>query len=191
MPNDTQHKHCKRYNTPGHSHFLTFSCFHGQPFLTRQRACQWLVNSITAAREQHQFRLIAWVFMPEHVHLLIHPRQKSYSISRILSTIKLPVTIKAKNWILENAPAFLVHMLDEQPNGTRAFRFWQRGGGHDRNIWTPEELWEKIHYIHHNPVRRKLVPRATDWHWSSAADYAHLRTGPLPVDNHDLPWLPA
>ena len=54
---------------------------------------------------------------------------------------------------------------------------------------SPEELWEKIAYIHNNPVKRKLVPRATEWLWSCAAVYAKLRGGPLPVDNTDLPWL--
>ncbi len=48
-------------------------------------------------------------------------------------------------------------MLDIQPNGSQAVRFWQRGGGYDRNIHTAEELWEKITYIHRNPVKRKLV----------------------------------
>ncbi|HEY4328894.1 MAG TPA: hypothetical protein VGN88_04100 [Phycisphaerae bacterium] len=71
----------------------------------------------------------------------------------------------------------------------REFRFWQRGGGYDRNIFSAEELHEKIHYIHQNPVKRKLVTLATDFPWSSAADYAKQRKGPLPVDNQNLPWL--
>ena len=127
--------------------------------------------------------------MPEHVHLLIFPTERPYSISAILKVIKLPVAIKARKFVTTQSPEFLEHMLDVQPNGRRAIRFWQRGGGHDRNIYSPEELWEKITYIHNNPVKRKLVARATEWHWSSAADYARLRSGPLPVDNTDLPWL--
>ncbi len=58
---------------------------------------------------------------------------------------------------------------------------------YDRNIYSPDELWEKIHYIHNNPVRRKLVARAVEWEWSSAADYAGVRRGPFPVDKPDLP----
>ena len=61
-------------------------------------------------------------------------------------------------------------------------RFWQRGGGYDRNIHTENELEEKIVYIHENPVRRGLVLQATDWRWSSARWYAGVRTGQLEVD---------
>ena len=49
--------------------------------------------------------------------------------------------------------------------------FWQRGGGHDRNLRSDDDMREKIAYIHMNPVRRGLVEKPTDWDWSSACDY--------------------
>ena len=62
-------------------------------------------------------------------------------------------------------------------------RFWLPGGGYDRNIFTDEELEEKIKYIHHNPVRRGLVERAIEWPWSSARWYAGIRRpGDLEMD---------
>ena len=54
---------------------------------------------------------------------------------------------------------------------------------------SPEEFYEKIEYIHHNPVKRKLVMKRVDWKWSSAADYAKVRVGPLGVENQDLAWF--
>ena len=182
-------KRCKRYNTPSHSHFLTFSCFKRQPFLSKDRTRQWLTDAILAARQKHSFRLIAYVFMPEHAHLLIRPAHAEYDISTILHSIKLPVSRKARQFILKEAPDFLDRM-SVRSGARTSVRFWQAGGGHDRNIFNPQEMWEKIIYIHNNPVKRKLVTRAVDWQWSSAADYAKLRVGLLPVDNKDLPWLP-
>jgi hypothetical protein len=38
-------KKCRRYNNPRDAHFLTFSCFRRQPFLSRHRTCRWLVDS--------------------------------------------------------------------------------------------------------------------------------------------------
>jgi putative transposase len=171
-------KRCKRYNIPHHTHYLTCSCFHRQPFLSKDRTRRWLVEAILVARQTHAFHIYAWVFMPEHIHLLIHPLREHYDISLILDSIKLPVARKARAFILRNAPGFLPHM---QTATNDALHFWQAGGGYDRNTYTEDELFEKIHYIHQNPVRRKLVTRAIDWPWSSAADYAHLRRGPLPV----------
>jgi hypothetical protein len=45
-------------------------------------------------------------------------------------------------------------MADIQPNGTVQYRFWQRGGGHDRNLMESTAIWAEIDYIHANPVRR-------------------------------------
>ena len=42
-------------------------------------------------------------------------------------------------------------------------RFWQPGGGYDRNITSSEALRAMIDTIHANPVRRGLVARVEDW----------------------------
>jgi putative transposase len=110
--------------------------------------------------------------MPEHVHLLIHPRAEKYSISRILSTLKQPVSKRAILYVQRHARAFLRRITGVQPSDKAALRFWQRGGGYDRNLWSPEHIWETIDYIHANPVRRDLCCVGTDWHWSSARAYA-------------------
>jgi hypothetical protein len=48
-------------------------------------------------------------------------------------------------------------------------------------------LWEKIGYVHRNPVERGLVEVAEDWVWSSAGDYAGVREGPLRIDWEAVP----
>ena|SRR5438093_1251556 len=82
-------------NEPGHAHELTFSCFHRYRFLQADRTCQWLADAIDAARRELDFALWAYVFMPEHVHLLVWPRQPSDDIRVILQAIKAPVGRKA------------------------------------------------------------------------------------------------
>ena len=81
-------------------------------------------------------------------------------------------------------------MLDEQPNGSRHYRFCQRGGGYDRNVIEPATAWAEIDYIHANPVRRRLCVRPTDWPWSSAATCAGLADAPLRLDRESLPRTP-
>ena len=68
-------------------------------------------------------------------------------------------------------------------------RFWQPGGGYDRNITSTEALRAVIDYIHANPVRRGLVARAEDWEWSSARWYAGLRPVKLEMDHGVLAEL--
>jgi hypothetical protein len=38
-------------------------------------------------------------------------------------------------------------------------------------VRTVKEYYEKVEYIHLNPVRAGLVKRAEDWPWSSVRDY--------------------
>jgi putative transposase len=61
-------------------------------------------------------------------------------------------------------------------------RFWQAGGGYDRNVTEPETLRSMIEYIHNNPVRRGLVERADGWEWSSARWFAGLRPVKIEMD---------
>jgi putative transposase len=180
-------KTCKRYNIPGHAHALTFSCFQRQPFLTKDRSRQWFVEAVDRAREKLPFHVWAYVIMPEHVHLLVWPTEAQYEISDVLNSIKQSVAKRALIYVRRHAPTFLSRMEDRQPNGDVHYRFWQRGGGYDRNVFEPNAACEQITYFHNNPLRRELCDKPEDWFWSSAADYLQLRQGPLRIDFASLP----
>ena len=126
--------------------------------------------------------------MPEHVHLLILPGE-GVAISSILYQIKKPVATWAVSWVRLNRPSFLGTMLDRQPNGKSSYRFWQRGGGYDRNLRSVSDVHEKIKYIHDNPVRRGLAARARDWPWSSWRAWEKGVDEPIRIDRQTLPPL--
>jgi putative transposase len=180
-------KSCKRYNTPGDAHALTFSCFRGQAFLSKDRSREWLIEAIERARAKLRFHVWAYVVMPEHAHLLVWPAEPAYDISDILNSIKQSVTKRALLFVRRHALAFLPRMEDRQPNGEVHYRFWQRGGGHDRNVFEPAVVFAKIRYMHNNPVRRGLCAVPEEWPWSGAAEYAGVRVGPLRLDRESLP----
>ena len=182
-------KTCKRYNDPGHAHALTFSCFKRQAFLSKDRSRAWLIEAIDRARTKLRFHVWAYVIMPEHAHLLIWPTEAIYDVSDILNSIKQSVAKRALLYVRRVAPAFLTRMEDHQPNGATHYRFWQRGGGYDRNVVEPRTAHQQIEYFHYNPVRRRLCAKPEEWHWSSAADYAGVRFGPLRIDRESLPLI--
>ena len=70
---ETVRKRCQRWNTPWQAHGLTFSCYRRQAFLSKDRTRGYLADAVNRARETHGFHVWAYVFMPEHVHLLIWP----------------------------------------------------------------------------------------------------------------------
>ena len=176
-------KRCQRYDDPGHAHELTFSCYRRLPLLSRDRTREWLVEAIEDARGRERFDLWAYVIMPEHVHVLIHPREHGYEVSRILWRIKRPLGRRAVAYLRVNAPSFLARLTVKRGDGKQETRFWQAGGGYDRNIVEPTTVRNVIDYIHLNPVRRGLVERPDDWIWSSARWYSGLRPVPLEIDS--------
>jgi REP-associated tyrosine transposase len=188
----TRHRRkLKRYDEPGHVRFLTFSCFQRRPFLRADLACQWLADAIERARATHGFSLWAYVFMPEHAHTLILPAFDRPRVGPILNSIKQSVAKRAVRWTRANAPDKLHLMADRDRKGRVTYRFWQRGAGYDRNLWTPRHIWEAIDYIHLNPVEAGLCSLPEQWHWSSAIDFEGGGAGPIGLDLEHLPARPA
>ena len=157
------------YNIPGHAHFLTYSCYRRYPLLSKDRSRGWVVEAIQKARDQFDFAIWAYVIMPEHVHLLIRPRQASYSVERILAALKRPVSSRAKAFLTSVENTHWLERLTVREGKETVFRFWQTGGGHDHNLWNDRPVLGVIDYIHANPVRRGLVAQPTEWVWSSCA----------------------
>ncbi len=80
----------KRIYGRGHLHFLTFSCYRRLPFLKSSRSRDVFVQELGRLRTELGFRLIGYVVMPEHVHLLIdEPPGATPSI--VLHRLKLRV----------------------------------------------------------------------------------------------------
>jgi putative transposase len=173
-----------RYNIPRHAHELTFSCYKRQPFLKSEKSKISMIDSIKNAMETHNFTVWAYVLMPEHVHMMIYPRDEEYSISMIFKSIKVSVARRVLNRLRENKSPYLKRMETwlEDPK----YRFWQYGGGYDRNYITHIEIKKQIDYEHENPGRRGLVMCAVDYRWSSAGFWICGSESLIPIDVSDL-----
>jgi len=86
------------------------------------------------------------VVMPEHVHLLVSEPAKG-KLAVGLQALKLSVAKRA---------------------GQRPF--WQ-ARYYDFNVFAAAKRFEKLHYMHANPVKRGLVVSPEDWVWSSSRYY--------------------
>jgi len=125
--------------------------------------------------------------MPEHVHLLVWPREPAYKTEKILADTKRPVGQEAIAWLAKNCPAFLQRLTVRNRNRTYR-RFWQAGPGQDRNVYDVATAYQIIEYIHNNPVQRGLVALLDDWPWSSAAEWEGKEDVALRIDR-TLPTL--
>jgi len=158
--------------------YLTFSCYRQLPLLKNPKIADAFVARLAAERERLGFGLIAWVVMPEHVHLLVWPNVSVATMPRVLHGLKRPFA----EGVITRWRGLNAKILERVTTPGGRVRFWQDGGGYDRNVFSDEELAEKIAYIHNNPVERGLVARPEDWTWSSARWYAGMWAGEVPID---------
>ncbi len=115
--------------------------------------------------------------MPEHVHILIQPTTHDVRIDLFLKALKAPFSRRIKKHMGDAGDPLLANLSVRERPGVYCFRFWQEGGGYDRNLWSGKAVQAAIDYIHENPVRRRLCERPADWRWSSARHYQEDRQG--------------
>lgn len=164
-------KTVRHYHDPSHVHELTFSCYRRWPLLTNDLWRGMLAECIDRAMVGHRYRLAAFVFMPEHVHLMIYPLAEADTIDAVLKAIKRPFSYRIKQLLMESGSRLLERLTIRQRPGVLTFRYWQEGPGYDRNLTRRSTILAAIDYLHDNPVRRGLVETAVDWKWSSARFY--------------------
>ena len=125
MSRQPENRHRRAFNEPGHAHELTFTCYRRFRFLSAERTCDRLARAIDDGRTKLDFALWAFVFMPEHMHLLVFPRQIEYRVAEILNAIKEPVGRQAIEHVRLHAPDWLPRITRR---GQRVERqFWQSG----------------------------------------------------------------
>jgi putative transposase len=106
-------------------------------------------------------------------------------MSEIVRSIKQSAARKIITRIKHYRPELLVRLDTGHTRGR--FRFWQDGGGFDRNYWTASRILEQIDYIHMNPVRRGLVKAPIDWKWSSARFWSLGTESPILINGQFIP----
>ncbi len=159
----------RRYGK-GDLHFITFSCVQRRPLLGTPQACNCFVRILHEVRVRHLFRLIGYVVMPEHVHLLVSEPNKG-DPSKVLQVLKQRVSRELLAGRLEGD-----HSMERH--------FWMRRF-YDFNVWSGEKITEKLEYMHLNPVKRGLVAHPQDWPWSSWSFYANGDKGLIAIDRWD------
>ena len=178
-------KTVQHFDFSGHARELTFSCYQRMALLVNDHWRKLLSQSIYRAIEKQGFDLLAFVYMPSHVHLLVFPKSPSSKVDRLLYGIKRPFSSRVKRVLqAANDPLLRTLTIRERP-GKQSFRFWQEGPGYDRNLTSLDTVTTAIEYIHNNPVRRELCQSPEQWKWSSWKFYHCPAEWPEP----DLPTV--
>jgi len=69
-------------------HFLTFSCYQRQPLFSSPARCDLFLETLERMRRRYRFVVLAYVVMPEHIHLLVTEPQRE-TLSTVIQALKL------------------------------------------------------------------------------------------------------
>ena len=159
-------KGLRRYYGRGDLHFLTFSCYQRRELLAAERAKNLFVRELARVRREYGFRLVGYVVMPNHVHLLVSEPEKG-TVSTALQMLKQRVARQMRQRLRK---ALQGQMALPFEGGDTPRAFWQ-ARFYDFNVYSRGKRKEKLNYMHANPVIRKLVKHPKDWVWSSWSNY--------------------
>lgn len=175
-----------RREVPGGVRFITFSCERRLPLLGVPEARNLFARSLLEGRDRLGFRLLAWVAMPEHAHLLLIPPE-GRPLAPVLKSLKLSMQQRVLRFLRQSGDP----LASEIVRADGAPRFWQKGGGFDRNVRSESELQKEVRYTHRNPMARALVAAPLEWRWSSVRWWTARQRG-VEQDAGDVPcdWPP-
>jgi hypothetical protein len=108
--------------------------------------------------------------MPDHTHLIVNP--KDGRIKEFTGRLK---SLSAKDIVQAT------HAINFKQDSEGSFHVWQESFK-AIPLWSAWMIWQKVNYIHANPVKAGLVSSAKDYRWSSFRAFYSGDEKPLKVD---------
>jgi len=151
-------------------YFMTCTVVAWLPVFSQPRFVDIIFESWRFLQSQRDVSLFGYVVMENHLHwIAAAPRLarkvaefKSYTARRILDAM----ADAGYRTMLQELRFFkLRHKTDQE------YQLWQEGS-HPEQIQNEAIMWQKLEYIHYNPVRRGYVDDPVHWRYSSARNYA-------------------
>lgn len=156
---------------------MTFAVVGWIDVFTRAIYKDILIEIFAHCIKEKGLRIHGYVMMSNHVHMLISTSGqnrledvmrdlKKYSAYRLLKEIRENPIESRKDWML-----YLFAKAGKANNNNTHYQFWQQDNHPIELDLHSEMIWQKLDYIHQNPVKARFVDRASAYIYSSAIDY--------------------
>lgn len=179
--------HLFKSREPNLVHYATAVTHNRVPTFRNDHACSLLMNAFETTRLKEPSKLIGYVVMPDHFHLLANPLDLDISI--IVGRIKGRAAVSILGWLrTERHSVSLAKLALPKPlRSGQTHAVWQPEFG-AVDIWSRRFIRQKLQYIHMNPVRAGLCKHPAEWRWSSYNAYFPHEPGSVPIEV-DQRWL--
>jgi putative transposase len=159
-------------------YFLTFTVVDWIDVFTRPNHKSVIVDSLKYCQKNKGLEIYAWCLMSNHLHM-IAKAVREQNLSEILRDFKkftAKAIIKQIQEDPESRSEWMLKYFEEKGknlNRIKNYKFWQ-DGNQAKEIYSNKFFYEKLNYIHQNPVKDLIVENTEDYLFSSARNYAEL-----------------
>jgi REP element-mobilizing transposase RayT len=158
------------------AYFVTTTIVGWIDLFTRKSMKDVITNSLKYCQENKGLVIYAWCLMPSHLHLICSSSSE-LTISEIMRDFKKftarDLLNKIKNtpesrreWLLAFFANECKHLKRNQK-----FKVWQNGY-HAEELFSNKFIYQKVEYVHNNPVVDGVVELSEDYLYCSAPIYA-------------------
>ncbi len=150
-----------------YAEFITVTCLEWKPLLCDDRFKDIVTDSLSFLTKSKRVKVYAFVIMSNHFHMIwqMVGDNKREDVQR--DFLKFTGQQILKILINENSPMqneLIVNAKD------RKRQVWERNSL-GISLWSNAVFWQKLDYIHNNPVKAGLCRNAEDYKYSSAGFY--------------------
>jgi len=148
-----------------HPDFITVTCLDWKKNLQEDRFKDVIIDSLSYLSTAGRISVYAFVIMDNHFHLLwqFMGEHKKKDVQH--DFLNLQVNKFSKFCVMK------ISVIGRTVgSGDRTYQVWQRNSL-SIPIWTNAVMWQKIDYIHNNPVKGSLCDYTQNYRYSSASFY--------------------
>ena len=174
----------KRYRIEGSIYYITSVVYNRLKIFTSPSFIIPIIDSLNYYRYQYSCKLIGFVIMPDHIHLLIFP-QIEQAVTNFMRDFKRFTSGRITRQAKVEGKAEWIQAFENAGAATERaeYKVWQDSFW-EQNIYTDKFLQQKLDYIHLNPVRAGIVESSTDYPYSSYQNYYLDDNRLIEIDNH-------
>jgi REP element-mobilizing transposase RayT len=160
------------------AYFITITTVGWIDVFTRKKQKLQIIDSLKYCQQNKGLVIFAYCLMPSHLHIICKADDgcnlsdilrdfKKHTSKQIIKQIKEEPESR-REWMLDYFANACKHLKREQE-----YKVWQ-DGNQAKEIYGSKFLYEKLNYIHQNPVEDLIVENPEDYLFSSARNYAGL-----------------
>lgn len=160
-------------------YFISFATINWIDVFVRQEYLMVITDSLNYCIEKGLI-VYGYCVMPSHIHLIF--RDSNKDPSKLLKELKTFTSKQMKKEIETNPrqsrKEWLLKMMKEaglKNSNVKSYQFWQQHNN-PIELWSNHVIDQKLEYIHNNPVEAGFVDDPVHWKYSSARDYAGIKS---------------